>query len=431
MRHAAPGRSDVVPARWAPTSTNDGSCRGPAVAEPTRTETTRPSGLDGVGCGGADAHDRPLDRCGVLVLGGALQQRERPGGTSLQRGGRAVRQRLDVARGDLEQVEAEGELVQGRVDARSACQRAREPTAGTSPPGGAPPARPGGRPGRRSGGRRSRPGPRGRSAPSPRPAGPRRPCPCSSGPSRRASRPARRRRRRRAARWRRRRPAAAAPQGSSGQPRGPVAQPGPEAARRPGSRCVVPSQADHLAHRGEARGRGHRRPAGRSAAAEITSTSRPVHRPWWSSRGTRKDGGVEVADQRQRVGLAADERGRQVVVPDLGVAEEPPVEVEDLEHGLLVDPAGPEQDADAHVGARSTRRGGVSIESAAEVRSRHAQHRPPGQGERAGADRALQQRSHRAGERGPRRCRAAAACSTSRARRRGPASAGRRSLGKR
>ena len=76
---------------------------------------------------------------------------------------------------------------------------------------------------------------------------------------------------------------------------------------------------------------------------------------------------------------------------DLGVAQQPSVEVEDLQHRLLVDPAGAEQDADPDVGAEAVR----------EVASRSSRRRGPspatrsiGQrasGEGARADRALEQ----------------------------------------
>ena len=109
--------SDVVPARWAPTRMNDGSCRRPAVAEPDPDGDLRAHRLEAVGHCCACGHDRPSTRAG----GGWSSCRSRNASTqsARRRSGRgAVRQRIDVPSRDLEQVETESEVLLAVRDAQ-------------------------------------------------------------------------------------------------------------------------------------------------------------------------------------------------------------------------------------------------------------------------------------------------------------------------
>ena len=161
-------------------------------------------------------------------------------------------------------------------------------------------ARPGGRSGRRSGGRRSRSGPRRRSAPSPRPAGRRPPMPMFQWPQSPCQPPRLDRIGAVAtARSRRRRPAAGCRPAPRTSRSAVAAQPGPEAAARPGAaRWCRPGRPPRASRRAA-------RPAspgvrGSVASGEITRTSSPAHWPWWSSSRDPEGARVARADRGQR-----------------------------------------------------------------------------------------------------------------------------------
>ena len=143
----------------------------------------------------------------------------------------------------------------------------------------------------------------------------------------------------------------------AGQPLGVRAQPDPEAAV--GQRSLAAAGRG-----GPPRACAASRAAGltrcRGLVVRVTSRA-PRARPT-ARDGVPRGPGTSAARRAptdgQGLGLAAHQRGGEVVVTDLGEAPEPASEVEDLEHRLLVDPAGAEEDADADLGAEARPRGG-------------------------------------------------------------------------
>ena len=222
-----------------------------------------------------------------------LQERQHPGGPASQRRCRAVAQRVDVAERRLEQVEAQREVAVARPDAElGECLGHRLP--GTSRllamllALAGPDALRGEVEGVEADGDLAR-----RTAPSPRPGGRRRPCPCSSAPSHRASRRWSPRRRRGVPRRRGRRPAA------GGRP--PSARSWTARSRRRAQKPALgerdpdaAGQPGDLAAGREPRGAGDR-PVLLVTSGDMTSTSRPDHRAWWSTRGARKAWGRSSA----------------------------------------------------------------------------------------------------------------------------------------
>ena len=213
-----------------------------------------------------------------------------------------------------------------------------------------------------------------------------------------------------------------------------AAEPRPEAARRASGAlewCRSGAATSRIAASRAARGvTSCRRSVDRG---DITRTSRPAHWPWCEElRAPGTTVGLGLPTDASESGLAAHEGGRQVVVAHLGVAQQPAVEVEDLEHRLLVDPAGAEQDADPHRRVPKQSREVVSRSSRRSGRvpaTRSIGHRASGNA-RERTERSSRPRTGPASG-GTRRRRACAAWSRSPGTSAGTSRRGRRSLGKR
>ena len=359
----------------------------------------------------------------MRVLGQSLQQRQHPGGTPSQRRGRTVGQRVDVPGGDLEQVEAEREVVQAGSDTRAPPGAFGTERRNVSSWRCGGRARRAGRSGRRSGGRRSRPGPRGRSAPSPRAAGRPSPMPMFQRPQSPCQPPRRHALGAVAALDRVDRGLQAGAVRGVGEQLRRAAGAATRSRSRPGARSCVPARRDHLAHRGEPGGPGH-----------------PVSRVGRQRRHHEdlEPGPASVVEQpRHPEGAGVGGRRPSPARPPRGGRARPsgrcgppwrspaavPSRSEDLQHRLLVDPAGAEHDADPDRRCRSSPRGGSrSSRRPGPSRARAASATGPGRTRGSGPSAPAGRGPGRRARNG--RCRAAGAWSTSRARPPGPAAAG-------